>query len=752
MKFDDIWTFIDGPFSEALWPDPPPGPGAGYMDDFNRLVGAVRIRQYRVPNEIQKDCTQSSKPFSMTNATCFLNNVRDTKQFGGSAYAKNSVSFSSRAIRSTQDALTTWLRDTYSGLFYSKISRSYPGDHGYFVDLSPINSSLVKSTLANLKNSEWFDAGTRAIFFEYTFYNANVDSLVTNQLTIETIETGSVIPSSNFNTLRGALFYGATVDIMYLLECFFFSISAYLLIKELYEIRKTQKYIRDEWNIVDLLVALTLLIWSSCRLFSVYPAAGALCKESICKDPTYEKYIDFSQISLTNRVALDAISLGVMFNGFKLLKLLRNLPRVGPMIHASWSSVFSVKTIVFFMFMLIMAVVTGVALFLCFGNRMAMFKSPSRAFFTSLYMQLGDSYLEDMMMERYLPAIIFQVLTTLIGAIVLTNVFIAIVSNVYDEALETAEKEWDIKVNQLMVEENWYIVNQAEDPFIYAIDYLFYSIWTSTFFKKMRRLKVRMVHRFQNERTRGRGACCRTLSHYWKKMLNQSMAEQRWHKAPPNAKLLVRQSSTVGLRGETKEARMKDAYTIRTDLVDIKLKRGQTVVVVDEGLQDNFVKIWIVKPGTERGDPSEYTYMHTDVNCSVPMSLLLFDGDSTDFIYKFSKLKVMVSRFRRRFEKDKSKRGKVMKTEAKIRESFVFDHWTYAGAQAAHKEGKKTPMRPLLADMHTFALRPRDDEDEVFRRQKKEFKSEKRHIAQSTKLEKILEKVHAIEETTNKNI
>ena len=90
-----------------------------------------------------------------------------------------------------------------------------------------------------------------------------------------------------------------------------------------------------------------------------------------------------------------------------------------------------------------------------------------------------------------------------------------------------------------------------------------------------------------------------------------------------------------------------------------------------------------------------------------------------------------------------------MKTEAKIRESFVFDHWTYTGAQAAHKEGKKTPMRPLLADMHTFALRPRDDEDEVFRRQKKAFKSEKRHIAQSTKLEKILETVHAIEEITN---
>ena len=192
-------------------------------------------------------------------------------------------------------------------MFHSSISRSYPADYGYFVDLSPINSSLVKSTLENLKNSEWFDAGTRAIFFEYTFYNANIDSLVTNQLTIETIETGSVMPSSSFNTLRGKLFDGANGGVMYLLECFFFSISAYLLIKELYEVRKTQKYIRDEWNIVDLLVALTLLIWSSCRLFSVYPAASTLCKENICKDPAYEGYIDFSQISLTNCIALGKV-------------------------------------------------------------------------------------------------------------------------------------------------------------------------------------------------------------------------------------------------------------------------------------------------------------------------------------------------------------------------------------------------------------------------------------------------------------
>ena len=56
--------------------------------------------------------------------------------------------------------------------------------------------------IRDLQNGTWIDLQTRALFIDFTTYNANVNLFHVAQLTFEFLPSGGVFPNSTFRVMR----------------------------------------------------------------------------------------------------------------------------------------------------------------------------------------------------------------------------------------------------------------------------------------------------------------------------------------------------------------------------------------------------------------------------------------------------------------------------------------------------------------------------------------------------------------------
>jgi hypothetical protein len=74
-----------------------------------------------------------------------------------------------------------------------------------------VTSPLVRHLCALPRLRRWFDAGTRAILFQMTFYNTNTRELTNLRLLVEVFMSGQVLPSYRFETAK-IVVYESTLD------------------------------------------------------------------------------------------------------------------------------------------------------------------------------------------------------------------------------------------------------------------------------------------------------------------------------------------------------------------------------------------------------------------------------------------------------------------------------------------------------------------------------------------------------------
>lgn len=86
---------------------------------------------------------------------------------------------------------------TFSGEFYTY------GGGGYVIDL-PLgaNSSEVQDIILDLKSRKWTDRQTRALFFDFAFYNPTMDIYLSFRLLFEFLEYGAVVPTASTRVMK----------------------------------------------------------------------------------------------------------------------------------------------------------------------------------------------------------------------------------------------------------------------------------------------------------------------------------------------------------------------------------------------------------------------------------------------------------------------------------------------------------------------------------------------------------------------
>ena len=222
----DYWHWLEDSFlinlrAQAWYNGDPPRFLAGHLNDkSNRLIGWPTIRQLRVSSH---SCSDTRFNISHCNKDYSLFNEDRSTYLPGWLTETNTTVNSSLLARS----FVYRSSDDLDGYMYIGDHATYAGG-GYVYE---IRGSLnqIRANLSILRELQWIDDQTRAIFIQLTLYNPNVQLFTAVTLLAECLSTGGVFTSARFEPIQ---IYGMssslmmTIDrlILLLLFCLPFSI------------------------------------------------------------------------------------------------------------------------------------------------------------------------------------------------------------------------------------------------------------------------------------------------------------------------------------------------------------------------------------------------------------------------------------------------------------------------------------------------------------------------------------------------
>ncbi|KAL1425989.1 hypothetical protein MTO96_018639 [Rhipicephalus appendiculatus] len=302
-SLDNFWSFVEDVMLGALYWENWYNNQSTLADDRNilyenRLLGSPRIRQLRVRND---SCNVHSD-FKKAITQCFDNyspHFEDKSPFG----LMNGSAWTYHTEKELNGADHWGLLSSYSGA-------------GYYADLG-ITKEAATQVMADLKENLWIGRATRAVFLDFTVYNANVNLFCVIKLVFEFPATGGMIPSWSFRTVK--LLRYVSVSDYFIMACeFFFTLFIlYYIVEEVLEIKSNRtSYFKSIWNILDILVILISLV---CIGFSIYRTvmvnkllAGLLDKP--------DEFADFGRLGFYQTQFNNAVALAVFFAWIKVFK------------------------------------------------------------------------------------------------------------------------------------------------------------------------------------------------------------------------------------------------------------------------------------------------------------------------------------------------------------------------------------------------------------------------------------------------
>ncbi|XP_007473717.1 polycystic kidney disease 2-like 2 protein isoform X3 [Monodelphis domestica] len=238
---EEFWKFMEGPLLDGLFFDY--GYNTETLDQMkssriyheNILLGVPQIRQLKVRNNT---CIVYSK-FKSLMDECFdrytIGN-EDQSDFGRGEVPE-----------------WTYSRATSKSFQHRGLVGVY-NDGGYRFTL-PLSKTDAKSKFSFLQANNWITRGTRAVFIDFSVYNANVNLFCIIRLVAEFPATGGVLTSWTFNSvklLRYVSYFDYFIASCEIIFCIFIIT---FIIQEIKKIKEHKyAYFKSIWNLLELLL------------------------------------------------------------------------------------------------------------------------------------------------------------------------------------------------------------------------------------------------------------------------------------------------------------------------------------------------------------------------------------------------------------------------------------------------------------------------------------------------------------------
>ena len=326
---------------------------------------------------------------------------------------------------------STWKLKTMP---FSGIHAMYSG--GGFVLEMPQNADLV-GLLNQMKNTDWIDDRTRAIFAEFTLYNPNADLFSVVMIFFELTNIGGVFPNHQIFTAK--LYHyssnlGTYVAICEVLFLVFNIAFTYIEVKR-YKKLGRRAYFEDKWSYAEII-----------QLVLSYTVIGLFFQRLVTTNSIMDQYRASNRqtfVSFYTAIAWDFVlgytmAFQVAFITLKSVKLLRFNKR---MFMISDTITFAKSNLMSFAFMFaIFMIAFGHFTSQAFGSILYGYKNFGTSIFTMLNFALGASDLPGMYeANRILGPIYFAVFVFFSQWCFLT-IFVAILNYGISDSKAKAEE------------------------------------------------------------------------------------------------------------------------------------------------------------------------------------------------------------------------------------------------------------------------------------------------------------------------
>ncbi|XP_071948700.1 polycystin-1-like protein 2 [Antedon mediterranea] len=181
------------------------------------------------------------------------------------------------------------------------------------------NISAANNILGTLQKSKWFEKHTRAVFIEWTLYNADVNLFCVCTLLFEVPGTGALIASSEFLVMRLYRFTSKLQMFVLVLEISYIFVLVFMMYKEVSRFYQRGLKYFNTWSILTLCNITSSLI--AVVLYNIRLALANIALEQINK--TTNIFISFNDVAIHHQVFGYVISIVVVGTTLKLLKMLR---------------------------------------------------------------------------------------------------------------------------------------------------------------------------------------------------------------------------------------------------------------------------------------------------------------------------------------------------------------------------------------------------------------------------------------------
>uniref|UniRef100_A0A8D0GTB2 Polycystin 1 like 2/pseudo n=1 Tax=Sphenodon punctatus TaxID=8508 RepID=A0A8D0GTB2_SPHPU len=434
FSYQDFFTWARSTLVNSLY-----GSYQGFITDGNsKLVGSARIRQVRVKGDscqiapmLQLSVQECHAPYSF--------DTEDTSDYG--------EHWNVSAIDNSSELSSAWQYQSQSTLrghsIWGKLA-VYKGG-GYVVQLGT-DSQNASRILQYLFNNVWLDTFTRAVFIEFTVYNANVNLFCIISLMFETNSLGAFFTHVELQSVRlypytdGLHIFVVAAEVIYFLFVVYYMVAQGKLMRAL-----KWKYFHSKWNLLE--TAIILISWSALSVFVKRTILGS-------RDISYyqehkDECVSFNETATADAVLGYLIAFLVLLSTVKLWHLLRLNPKLNMItstLRRAWGDISGFITVIFIMFL-----AYSIASNLIFGWKLRSYKTLFDSAETMVSLQLGIFNYEEVL--DYNPVLgSFLIGSCIIFmTFVVLNLFISVILVAFSEEQKHYQASEEEEIVDLML-------------------------------------------------------------------------------------------------------------------------------------------------------------------------------------------------------------------------------------------------------------------------------------------------------------
>ncbi|XP_026519500.1 polycystic kidney disease protein 1-like 2 [Terrapene carolina triunguis] len=371
-SYQDFFTWARTTLVNKLY-----GSYQGFVTDGNsKLVGSARIRQVRVKGNTCPIAPKLQGSVQECHAT-YSPQAEDTSDYG--------EHWNISAFDNSSDLSSAWHYQSQSKLrghpVWGKLAIYRGGGYVVHLGTDPKNATRI---LQYLFNNVWLDTFTRAVFVEFTIYNANVNLFCIISLMFETNALGAFFTHAELQSIRlypytdGLHIFVVAAEVIYFLFVIYYMVAQGKLMRAL-----KWRYFHSKWNLLEL--AIILISWSTLSVFVKRTILGA-------RDISYYQHHKDECVSFNETATADAalgylIAFLVLLATVKLWHLLRLNPKLNMItstLRRAWGDISGFITVILIMFL-----AYSIATNLIFGWKLHSYKTLFDSAETMVSLQLG---------------------------------------------------------------------------------------------------------------------------------------------------------------------------------------------------------------------------------------------------------------------------------------------------------------------------------------------------------------------------